>query len=74
MIVASNSDQRQTCRVEFADEASGRPSNAVQSFLAGLGTELSTAIAERVEQAGRPGSTVFYVGHSNDIQITTKLL
>lgn len=62
----------QTCRVEFADDASGRPSNAVQSLLAGLGTELPTAIAERVEQAGRPGSTVFYVGHSNDIQVTVQ--
>lgn len=35
-----------------------------------LGTELPTAIAERVEQAGRPGSTVFYVGNSSDIQVT----
>jgi hypothetical protein len=71
-LVRSVECRAQTCRVEFADEASGRPSNAVQSLLAGLGTELPTAIAERVEQAGRPGSTVFYVGHSNDIQVTVQ--
>jgi hypothetical protein len=62
----------QTCRVEFADEPSGRPSNAMPSVMAGLGAELPTAIAERVEQAGRPGSTVFCVGHSNDIQVTVQ--
>jgi transposase-like protein len=71
-LVRSVECRSQTCRVEFADEASGRPSNTVQSLLAGLGTELPTAIAERVEQAGRPGSTVFYVGHSNDIQVTVQ--
>lgn len=69
-LVRSVECRAQTCRVEFADEVSGRPSNAVQSFVAGLGTELPTAIAERVEQAGRPGSTVLYVGNSNDIQVT----
>ena len=71
-LVRSVECRSQTCRVEFADEGSGRPSNAVQSFLADLGTELPTAIAERVEQAGRPGSTAFYVGHSNDIQVTVQ--
>lgn len=71
-LVRSVECRSQTCRVEFADEASGRPSNAVSSLLAALGTELPTAIAERVEQAGRPGSTVFYVGHSNDIQVTVQ--
>ena len=69
-LVRSVECRSQTCRMEFADEDSGRSSNAVQSLLAELGTELPTAIAERVEQAGRPGSTVFYVGHSNDIQVT----
>ena len=62
----------QSCRVEFADEASGRPSPAVQSFLADLGAELPTAIAERMEQAGRPASTVFYIGRSSDIQVTVQ--
>lgn len=71
-LVRSLECRSQTCRMEFADEPSGRPSNAVQSFLAALGTELPTAIAERVEQAGRPGSTVFYVGHSNGIQVTVQ--
>jgi hypothetical protein len=71
-LVRSVECRSQTCRMEVADEASGKPSNAVQSFLAGLGTELPTAIAERVEQAGRPGSTVFYVGHSSGIQVTVQ--
>lgn len=71
-LVRSMECRSQTCRVEFADDASGRPSNAVQSFVAGLGTELPSAIVERVEEAGRPGSTVFYVGHSSDIQVTVQ--
>lgn len=71
-LVRSVECRSQTCRVEFTDEASGKLSTAVPSFLASLGTELPTAIAERVEQAGRSGSTVFYVGHSNDIQVTVQ--
>lgn len=63
----------QTCRVEFADDASGRPSNALQTFTLGLGTELPGAIIERVEaDGGRPGSTAFYVGHSSGIQVTVQ--
>lgn len=63
----------QTCRVEFADDPSGRPSNALQTFALSLGTELPGAIVERVEaDGGRPGSTVFYVGHSSGIQVTVQ--
>lgn len=62
----------QTCRVELADEPTGRPSNAIQTFVARLGSELPSALAERVELAGRPGATVLYVGHHADVQITVQ--
>lgn len=62
----------QTCRVELDDDAAGRPNGAVQTFLSALGRELPSTLAERVEQPGRPASTVLYVGHHADMQVTVQ--